>query len=36
MKNFVKAMDQIKAGFMYWRNKFPMKIDAYIKEGVFF
>jgi hypothetical protein len=29
-------MDQKSAGFMYLRNKFPRKIDACIKEGVFF
>jgi len=36
IKIFFKALDQNSAGFMYLRNKFPRKIDAYIREGVFF
>jgi hypothetical protein len=35
MKNFIKAMDQNSAGFMYLKNKFPRISDAKIKKGVF-
>jgi hypothetical protein len=35
MKNFVKARDQNRVGFMYMKNKFPRINDAKIKEGIF-
>jgi len=36
IKNFVKTMDQNKAGLMYLKNKSPRISDNKIKEGVFF
>jgi hypothetical protein len=35
IKNFVKAMDQNSAGFMYLKNNFPRISDAKIKEGLY-
>jgi hypothetical protein len=35
IKNFVKTMDQISAGFVYLKNKFNRISDAKINEGVF-
>jgi hypothetical protein len=35
INNFLKAMDQNSAGFIYLKNKFPRINDAEIKEGVF-
>ena len=35
IRNFVEAMHQNNAGFMYMKNKFSRINDAKIKEGVF-
>jgi hypothetical protein len=35
INNFVKAMNQNSAGFMYLKNNFPRISDAKIKEPVF-
>ena len=35
IRNFVKAMDQNSAGFMYLKNEFPGLSDDKIKKGVF-
>jgi hypothetical protein len=34
-KNFIKAMDENSAGFMYLKNESPRISDVKIKEGVF-
>jgi hypothetical protein len=34
VKNFVKAMDQNSAGFLYFTNTFPRISDAKFREGV--
>ena len=35
IKNFVKAMDQNSAGFLYFTNTFPRISEAKVREGVF-
>jgi hypothetical protein len=35
IKNFVKAMDQNSAGFLYLTNKLPRISEAKVREGVF-
>ena len=36
MKNFVKGMDKMKAGFKYLYEKFIRLSEAKIKKGIFF
>jgi hypothetical protein len=35
INNFIKAMDQNRAGFMNLKNRFPRISDAEMKEGPF-
>ena len=36
MKNFVKAINQEEAAFIYLREKFPRLSETKLKEGIFF